>query len=160
MTHPDGVLAMLSGSSEINLHFTSPPFHQRESKDPSIRTLMTTSDVMGGATTFTMLSTTRAFHDERPDVYRALLAALEESMHMIRADPREAARVLDAAGGGAGLTVEELAALVQDPDIEFTTTPANVVKYAEFMHSIGNLEAAPESWRDLFFAEIHAAPGS
>jgi NitT/TauT family transport system substrate-binding protein len=34
MTHPDGVLAMLSGPSEINLHFTSPPFHQRESKDP------------------------------------------------------------------------------------------------------------------------------
>jgi NitT/TauT family transport system substrate-binding protein len=107
-----------------------------------------------------MQSTTRAIRDERPEVKRALLAALEESMRMIRADPREAASVLDAAGGGAGLTVEELAALVQDPDIEFTTTPANVVKYAEFMHSIGNLEAAPESWRDLFFAEIHAAPGS
>jgi NitT/TauT family transport system substrate-binding protein len=107
-----------------------------------------------------MLSTTRKFHDERPEAYRALLAALEESMRMIRADPREAARVLDAAGGGAGLAIDELAALVQDPDIEFTTTPANVVKYAEFMHSIGSIDAAPESWRDLFFAEIHSAPGS
>lgn len=160
MTHPDGVLAMLSGSSEINLHFTSPPFHQRERKDPAIRTLMTTTDVMGGNTTFTMLSTTRKFHDERPEAYRALLAALEEAMRMIRADPREAARVLEASGGGAGLSVDELAALIEDPDIAFTTTPANVMKYAEFMHSIGSLTAAPESWRDLFFPEIHAAPGS
>ena len=30
LTHPDGVAAMLSGISEINLHFTSPPFVARE----------------------------------------------------------------------------------------------------------------------------------
>ena len=33
MTHPDGVIALLSGSGAITAHFTSPPFHQRERKD-------------------------------------------------------------------------------------------------------------------------------
>src|SRR5690606_2943845 len=143
MTHPDGVLAMLSGSSEINLHFPSPPFHQRERKDAAIRTLMTTTDVMGGNTTFTMLSTTRKFHGVRPEAERARLAALVMPMRTIVADPREAARALEASSGAAGLSVDELAALIQDPDIVVTTTPANVMKYAELMLSIGSVTAAP-----------------
>ena len=49
---------------------------------------------------------------------------------------------------------------LSDPEIEFTTRPANVAKYAEFMHAIGSIEHAPESWRDLFFPEIHGAAGS
>ena len=65
MTHPDGVVALLSGTSEINAHYTSPPFHHREREDPS-RTIMMTDDVMGGATTFTMTPTTTRFHDENP----------------------------------------------------------------------------------------------
>src|SRR6185436_4917201 len=36
MTHPDGVIALLGRSGAISAHFTSPPFHQRERKDPLI----------------------------------------------------------------------------------------------------------------------------
>ena len=41
MTHPDAVIALLSGSGAIDAHFTSPPFHQREKKDPRVRTILT-----------------------------------------------------------------------------------------------------------------------
>jgi NitT/TauT family transport system substrate-binding protein len=50
--------------------------------------------------------------------------------------------------------------VLSDPDIEFTTTPENLEKYAEFMREIGSIENRPASWRDLFFPEIHGAPGS
>src|SRR5690606_22722812 len=33
MTHADAIIALLSGGNQINAHFTSPPFHQREIKD-------------------------------------------------------------------------------------------------------------------------------
>ena len=46
-----------------------------------------------------------------------------------------------------------------DPDIRFTTTPENVMRYAEFMHEIGSIDNLPQSWRDLFFPEIHDVPG-
>ena len=94
MRHPDGVIALLSGASEVNAHFTSPPFHQRERQDASIRTIMTTNDVMGSATTFTMVSTTTRFRDEKPGVYRAFLAALEEANTMIRTDVDRADRFM------------------------------------------------------------------
>jgi NitT/TauT family transport system substrate-binding protein len=160
MTHADALVTMLAGSSEISAHFTSPPFHQREIKEPSIRTIMSSDDVMGGATTFTMLSTTARFRNEHPAAYAAVLAALEEANAMIRSDPADAARVLIEADGGGGFSVDELVAVLEDPDIEFTTTPQNVVKYATFMHSIGSIDTLPQSWQELFFPEIHGAPGS
>ena len=160
MTHADALVTMLAGSSEVTAHFTSPPFHQREIKDPSIRTILSSDDVMGGATTFTMLSTTARFRREQPQAYRAVLAALEEANAMIRADPAEAARVLIEADGGGGFSIEEIVAVLDDPDIEFTTTPAHIIKYATFMHSIGSIDHLPQSWEELFFPEIHALPGS
>jgi len=160
MTHPDGVIALLSGSNQVNAHFTSPPFHQRELQDPRIRTVLDTNDIMGGSTTFTMLSTTTRFREQNPALYAAVLAALEEANELIRTDVEGAARVLFAADEGAGFSVEKLTEVLRDPDIKFTTTPQNVQKYAEFMHAIGSIQTRPSSWRDLFFPELHDAPGS
>jgi NitT/TauT family transport system substrate-binding protein len=160
MAHPDGVIAMLSGAGDISAHFTSPPFHQREIQDPQVRTIMTTNDVMGGETTFTMLSTTAAFHEENPLIVSAVIAALEEAQQFIRNDPEGAAEILVRVQGNAGLPQPEIAAMLQDPDIRFSTTPRNIKRYADFMHSIGSLEQQTTSWREFFIEEIHALPGS
>ena len=160
MTHPDGVIALLSGAAGISAHFTSPPFHQRERKDPRVRTIMTTDDVMGGSTTFTMLSTTARFREENPEAYAAVLKALEEANRRIVADRRAAAELLLGTTAEGGFTVDELVAVLEDPQIAFTTTPQNVKKYADFMHDIGSIRNRPASWTDMFFDEIHAAPGS
>ena len=160
MTHPDALIAMLSGAGQIDAHFTSPPFHQRERKDPRVHTVLDTNAIMGGATTFTMLSTTAKFRAASPALYSAVLAALQEATEQIRTDPRAAAEILFAAEPTAGFSVDELVEVLRDPAIEFTTTPANIEKYARFMRSIGSVDHDPASWRDLFFPEIHAAPGS
>ena len=160
MTHPDGVIAMLTESSDIAAHFTSPPFHQRERENPAVRTILNSNEVTGGATTFTMLSTTAAWRESNPEAYSAVLAALEEAIAMIGADRLAAADALIAARGDAGLDREALAAVLANPEIVFTTVPANTLRYAEFMHTIGSIANRPASWRELFFPEIHDRPGS
>lgn len=160
MTHPDAVIALLSGAAGISAHFASPPFHQRERKDPRIRTIMTSDEVMGGSTTFTMLSTTKRFRDENPVIYRAVIRALEDANARIEASPREAAEILMASTPDSGFTVEETVAMLEDPAVTFTTTPENVHTYAKFMHDIGSISQRPASWKDVFFPEIHSAPGS
>jgi sulfonate transport system substrate-binding protein len=160
MTHADALIALLAGGNQIDAHFTSPPFHQREIKDPRVRTLLDTDDIMGGATTFTMLSTTARFREANPAAYAAVLAALEEANELIRSDPRAAAEILFAAESAAGFSVDEIVEVLRDPDIRFTTTPENMQKYADFMLAIGSIEHRPSSWRDLFFPEIHGASGS
>ena len=160
MTHPDALIALLSGGNQVNAHFTSPPFHQREIQDTRVRTVLDTDDIMGGDTTFTMLSTTARFRAANPQAYAAVVAALEEAHEIIRSDPQAAAEILFNAESAAGFSVDELVEVLRDPDIRFTTTPENVAKYAAFMHDIGSIENRPASWRDMFFPEIHGAAGS
>ena len=121
---------------------------------------MTSDDVMKGSTTFTMLSTTTAFRDKNPKAVAAVLAALEESTRMIREDHKMAADVLLSSTTESGFSAEELMDVIGDPAVKFTTTPENVMKYAEFMHSVGTIKTLPASWKDLFFQEIHGAPGN
>jgi NitT/TauT family transport system substrate-binding protein len=79
---------------------------------------------------------------------------------MIAADPKGAAELLLASTGDKSFSVPEIVEMLSDPHVKFTTTPENVMKYAEFMHSIGSIKNRPASWKDLFFPEIHSAPGS
>lgn len=160
MTHPDGVIAMVTGNKQITAHYTSPPFHHREIKEKSIRTIQTTSDVMGGSTTFTMISTTERFQKANPKVFGAFLAALKESHQMIAADKPGAAKVLLASMGGKGWEIDELVAILNDKDIKYTTSPENLMKYATFMNSIGSIKNKPESWKELFFPEMHDQQGN
>jgi NitT/TauT family transport system substrate-binding protein len=160
MAHPDGVIALLGGSGAISAHFTSPPFHQRERKDPKVRTVLTTNDVMGGSATFTMLSTTAKFREQNPKIYGAVLKALEEANAMIVADKKKAAETLLGATTESGFSLDEIMAVLNDPDIRFTTTPESVMKYAEFMNSIKSIGQLPMSWKELFFPEIHDKAGS
>lgn len=159
MAHPDAVIALLSGAAGITAHFSSPPFHQRERKDPRVRTILNSDDVMGGSTTFTMISTTSKFRQENPQIVAAVLQALEEAQRMIVADKNMAADLLVTSEGG-GLTRDEIVEVLNDPHVKFTTTPENVMKYAAFMKGVGSIQNRPASWKDLFFPEIHAAPGS
>jgi NitT/TauT family transport system substrate-binding protein len=154
MTHPDAVIALLSGSSAIDAHFTSPPFAQREKKDPRVRTILLSDDVLGGSTTFTMVSTTAKFRVQNPKVYAAVLKAIDEANRMIVADKKSAAALLPE------FPAQEVIEVLNDPHTKFTTTPENVMKYADFMHSIGSIKNRPASWKDLFFPDIHSAPGS
>jgi NitT/TauT family transport system substrate-binding protein len=160
MTHPDAVVALLSGATGISAHFASPPFHQRERRDPKIRTIMTSDEVMGGSTTFTMLSTTKKFREDNPGVYKAVLRALEDANMRIATDPRAAAEILLASTPDSGFSIDETVAMLRDPAIKFTTTPENVSQYADFMREIGSITHKPASWKDVFFPEIHSAPGS
>jgi NitT/TauT family transport system substrate-binding protein len=160
MTHPDAVIALLAGSSAIDAHFTSPPFAQREKKDPRVRTIMLSDDVMGGSTTFTMVSTTTKFRDQNPKVYAAVLKAVDEANQMIAADKKSAAELLLASTNDKGFSVKEIVDVLSDPHVKFTTTPENVMKYAGFMHDIGTIRNSPASWKDMFFSEIHGVPGS
>lgn len=160
MTHPDGVIALLSGSSAITAHFTSPPFHQRERKDPQVHTILISDEILGGSTTFTMLATTTKFREQNPKVYSAVIQALEEANKAIVADKKAAAELFLSTTTQKGFSVKEIADVLSEATSKFTTTPENIMKYAGFMNEIGSIRNKPSSWKDLFFPEIHSTPGS
>ena len=159
MSHPDGMAAMMSGRSEITAHFTSAPFMYQELEDKRVHRVLSSYDVLGGPSTFNLVWTTAKFHDQNPKLYRAFLAALEEAMSFINNDKHAAAQLwVDAEKSKLPLAFIEK--ILNDKENAFTTTPQNVMKYAEFMHKVGSIKEKPASWKDPFFAEIHGKSGS
>lgn len=161
MGHADAAAALISGSGSINAHYASAPLAQVELRNEGIRTIMNSDDVMGGSTTFTMVSTTTRFANENPKVYAAFVAALKQAQEMIKADKRAAAEVLiESMGGGKTFSVDDMVAILDDPATKYTTTPENVMKYANFMNDIGSLKNRPADIRDLFFDYGDIAAGN
>jgi NitT/TauT family transport system substrate-binding protein len=160
MRHPDGLITLLTRSGGVNAHYTSPPFHQREIKDPGVRTIQTTYDVMGGPTTFAMLVSTKKFRDENPKAFKIVYDALKESQDFINNNRQKSAEILLESMGGQGWTVNELLEVLNDPDIKFDMKPENIMRYADFMHDVGSIKTRMTKWSDLFAPEVHGLPGN
>jgi NitT/TauT family transport system substrate-binding protein len=159
MKHPDGTAAMLSGGSEITAHFSGPPFQQQQLRDPRIRKILSSFDVLGGPTTFVSLWARTSFREKNPRTYKAFVDAMREAMAMINADKKAASAVF-IRQTKSKLDPAFVEKIVMDPENVFTTTPRNTIKYAVFMHKVGAIEHLPASWKDYYFPEIHDEPGS
>lgn len=159
MSHPDGHTAMMSGRSEITAHFTSAPFMYQQLEDKRVRRVLSSYEVLGGPATFNTVWCTNKWREANPRAYRAMLAALNEAMGLIKGDPAGMAALWIKAEKSK-LPQEFIEKLVRDPENVFTTAPQNIMKYAEFMHRTGSAREKPGSWQDLFFPEIHGVAGS
>jgi NitT/TauT family transport system substrate-binding protein len=159
MSHPDGMAAMMSGKSEITAQFTSAPFQYQQLQDSRVKRVLSSYEVLGGPATFNTIWTTSAFHDKNPKTYKAFLAALEEAMTLIHGNKKEIAALWIKAENSK-LPQDFVEKILNDPENVFTTTPQNVMKYAEFMHKVGSIKEKPAKWSDMFFPEIHDKQGS
>ncbi len=159
MSHPDAQAQLLSGMSEINSHFTAPPFQYQELKNPSIHTVLNSYDVLGGPHTFNLVFTTTKFRDANPKTYEAFTKALAEAIDYINTDKKGAAEIYLKVSKDK-TPVDDILAMLNDPNIKFTTTPQNVLKLAAYLHKIGRLKHQPASWKDMFFSNAYSQPGS
>lgn len=159
MSHPDGMAAMMSGRSEVTGHFTSAPFQYQELADPRVRKVVDSYDVLGGPHTFNVVWASTRFRDENPKIVEAFVAALDEAMKFINANRKEAAEIWVRAENSR-MPAAEAERIIRLPENEWTMTPKKVMAYADFMSRNGLIPARPESWKDLFFPEVHGLPGS
>jgi len=160
MPHPTAMQALLLGKGEVNAHFASVPYQSEELKRPGIRTILNSYDVWGGPQTFILAWTTSRFREQNPKLYAAVLAALVEATDTINADKRRAATIYLTMTADKSMTVDDLVRLLADPQVRFTLTPENVVKFVAFRVAIGTIRTMPGSWKDLFFSDIHHLIGS
>ena len=159
MSHPDAMQALLSGQSEVNAHFGSPPFQYQELSRPGMHRVLNNYDVMGGAVTFNLAWTSEKFRAGNPKLYAAFVKALDEAEAMINRDKRAAAEAYLRISKDKD-SLENIEKMLNDPEIVYTTTPQNVMKYADFMFKTGAIKVKPESWKDLFFPSAQSLPGS
>lgn len=159
LPHPDATAALIAGGSEINSHFSSPPFQYQALQNPNVHKVLSSYDILGGPATFNVLYTTEKFHDENPKTYKAFYDALAEAENIIKADKPAAAQ--------AYIRVEQsklplalVEQIVKDPEIDFTVVPHRTFIYAEKLQELGVLKNKAGSWKDYFFEEAQGGAGS
>jgi len=159
MAHPDAMATFLSGGGEINNHFTSPPFIQKELEKAGITKVLNSVDVLGGPISFNVVATTSKFYNENPKLYAVFMKSLEEATEFINKDKRAAAEIYIKMTKDKS-PVEDILKIVNDPQIEYSLMPKNIMKMLDFMHKSGAIKVKPASWKDLFFPNMHNLPGS
>jgi NitT/TauT family transport system substrate-binding protein len=160
LPHPDATAALIAGGSEIDTHFSSAPFYyQALAANKNIHKLISSYDILGGPATFNVLYTTQKFHDENPKTYKAFYAALVEAAHIIQADKAKAADIFIRVQKSK-LAPELVRKIVEDPENDFTVSPHRSFVYAEELQKLGVIKNKAASWKDYFFEEAYAQPGS
>ena len=150
--HPDALAAMLSGAGDVTAHFSGPPFSTLEVK-AGMRPILRAHDVLGDGWDMILFATTK-FHDANPKLCQALLAALQEAQAAIGRDPRAAAGMYLSMANDRKSTVDEILAIITDPDTSYDAKPRSVMQFATFLHGIGTLKSLPASWSDVFFPDL------
>jgi NitT/TauT family transport system substrate-binding protein len=159
MGHPDAMQSMLTGQS-VNSHFAVAPFNYYELKNPAIHVVLKSYDAVGGKHTNGIQVTTKTFHDANPIICKAVRAAHEEANAFIKREPKAASEIYLKLTNDKKNSADEMVSMITDPDIDYTTTPANLMTIVNFMHKVGRMKHLPESWKDMFFAEAYDLKGS
>ena len=159
LAHPDATAALIAGGSEVTTHFSSAPFYYQALENRNVRKVLSSYDVLGGPATFNVLYTTQKFHDENPKTYKAFYAALVEAAQFIKADKQKAADTFIRVQKSK-LPRELVRKIVEDPENDFTVSPHRSFVYADELHKLGVLKNKAGSWKDYFFEEAFAQPGS
>jgi NitT/TauT family transport system substrate-binding protein len=159
MGHPDALIALQNKGGGVTAHFSQPPYQNMELKIPGVHAVLNSFDVVGGGLTNGMVYGTTKFRDANPKITRAFVEAIKEAVDLIAKDKRAAAEIyLDVTK--EKLTVDELVAILNEPNMLFTAAPQNLLKAAQYFNRAGIIKQNPKDWKEFFFPEVHDLPGS
>ena len=159
LPHPDATAALMTGATEVSAHFSSAPFYYQALENKNIHKVLSSYDILGGPATFNVLYTTQKFHDENPKTYKAFYAALVEAAQFIKANKAKAAETFIRVQKSK-LPLVFVRKIVEDPENDFTISPFRTFVYADELNKLGVLKNRAASWKDYFFEEAFAQPGS
>ena len=93
MPHQDSLDGADRGQGSIAAYFSSPPFTQIALKDPKVRAVASSVDIMGGKTSFLVMASPKSVLAAHPKLPEVLAKAIDEASGIIRNDPRRAAMI-------------------------------------------------------------------
>jgi len=151
MGHPDAFAALNSGT-EVQSHFSSLPFQNRQLKMPGYHQVVSSYDIIGPHSVSAISMTTK-FHDGNPKMVAALLGAMKEATAWINSD-RQAAAETYLRVTKDKMPLDEFVAMLNDPNIVITIEPKGADKISEFLAKVGRIKAKPDNWKDYYFGDV------
>lgn len=128
MSHPDGLVAM-SAEATNQLHFTTPPFLQKELIMDQTKLLVDGETCFGDEFTFIVGICQERIYEQK-SLYKAFSKALTQSVEYMNASPQE---TIDILAQSYEYTREELVEYLSHPQMKFGTEVKGLDQFVEFM---------------------------
>jgi NitT/TauT family transport system substrate-binding protein len=152
LPHPDALVALTSGKSEITAHFTFEPYSTLELRDKKIHTVLSSYELFGGGHTANLVTTSEKFYTANPTLVSVILKSLNEASAWITNNKSAAAQLyLDITKSKESRDLVET--ILNNPDSVYSTKPRNLSAYSDFLYEIGTIKSKPTE-KDLFFPKV------
>ncbi len=157
--HPDAFAALSNPSSEVNSHFSLPPFQQRAMAIEGVHQILNSYELVGQNVSNAVVFGNVSFAEENPTVIRAIVAALEEANTMIEERPEEAAQSWIEASNET-IPVEEVVEILKDPGTFFSQAPQGQMLVANHFYETGVIRTEPTDWKNYYIEAMHERDGN
>jgi NitT/TauT family transport system substrate-binding protein len=149
LSHADAINDLVGGSGPVKAYFASPPYAELALRDAKVHAVLSSSDVMGGKSSFLMLGATKAYIDAQPQMPEAIGKAMDEAARIIHDDPRRAAQIYLTHEPSDVMNGAAMEAVIRQIRDEFGSAVYGVKTIADFMGRHGELTIAPQSFKDV-----------
>lgn len=148
MSHPDGMTALLSGSVDCQL--TTSPYVFKE-QDAGMTAISSISQVWPDGNSFIIGMASEKLHDEKPELYQAVCAAMQDAVDYITENPEAAAEMLCE---NEGVTADVMLEWLKDPSCSYSTETKGVMDMASFMSEEGFIDSCPDSFAVMAYDNV------
>lgn len=150
MAHPDGMNALIAGSVECQL--TTSPYVFKEAEEKGISEVEALESVWPSGNSFIVGVASTSLQEENPELYDAVVQAMEDAIAYLNENKEEAAEMLCESEGVDAATMLKW---LNDKDCVYTTETKGVMDFANFMAENGFLENdGPKELSDLVFDNV------
>lgn len=150
MAHPDGMAALIAGSVECQL--TTSPYVFKEEKEDGISEVEALQSVWPSGNSFIVGVASTELKEKNPELYDAVVAAMEEAIKYLNENKEEAAEMLC---GNEDVDAATMLQWLNDESCVYTTETKGVMDFANFMAENGFLENdGPKALSDLAFDNV------
>jgi NitT/TauT family transport system substrate-binding protein len=151
LAHPDGMNALLS-KNDITAHFTAPPYLTKELETPGMHEILNGRQALGGDFTFIVGVTTKKFHDSNPEVYEALLKAIDEAIEFMSNNREKTLKILSEQ---YEMSIEEVEKNLGMEGTGYRTSVSGIDAFAVFMERIGYISKAPKNAEEVAWENVN-----
>ena len=149
MSHPDGMTALVSGSVECQL--TTSPYLFREAEYDNLHMISSIEEVWPNGNTFIVGMASTTLYEDNPELYHAVVAAMDEAIVYLNENKEAAAEMLC---GNENVTKEVMLEWLSDPACGYSPKLQGVMDMAQFMTDNGFIPKGPADIADIAYDNV------
>ena len=147
----DGYTAMLSGAVKCHMVISPYNFMETTNEEANIHELMIDPSVWPADNTALVSVVPEALKNDKPEVYNAIITAVDEANEFIKANPEQTAEIL---AQGYDASAEDILTWMTDERSSYSSELKGVMNMANFMVEEGFLDEGPASIDELVYDNV------